>query len=82
MKNGETKVNIAVLQEQYRDLKEDFGCLRKDVRNIKENDLVHIDAKIEDVKTEVGKIQSKIAYWSGGMAVIVVITQWVLSQIQ
>lgn len=68
------KVDIARLEEKNNSLNEK-------VDEIKNNHLAHIAADIKDLTQAQIKTNLKIAYWSGGVAVVVIIVQvlaWIL----
>jgi len=55
-----------------------LNSLSKDVTKIKDNHLVHINQKIDNLKTQVNSLDKKIAYYIGGLATLIVVLQLVI----
>jgi hypothetical protein len=64
--NGK-EIKIAVLQEQVKEV-------QSDVTKILDNHLPHIYDRL-------GSVEKKIAYYTGGMAIIVIIAQAIIQKL-
>jgi len=73
--NDQTIVKIAVLQEQV-------GQLRKDIAEIRENHLNHISKDLTALANDLGVVKQKIAYYAGGLALLVVALDFVIKFIK
>lgn len=83
-RNGtQDKIDIALLKQSLDVIKSnDLVHLAADIKELKEDNQVdhkEFTDNIARVEEKVDKISNKIAYWSGGMAVVIIIVEWILS---
>lgn len=81
--NGvQTKIDIGILQEQMRTIKEnDLAHLTADVKEVK-GDIKEVKGDIKEVsekfEARFDKLSTQIAKFAGGIAVLVVIAQYII----
>ena len=69
MPNGHsTPERITALEVSLKDI-------REDLRQIKDNHLVHLETKIDNLENKVDLISIRMAYYAGGLAVLMLIAQ-------
>ena len=68
--NPENHTNVAVIQEQIKELK-------ANIDDLKTNHIPHLHTKINNVNNEVINLRLKMAYWGGGLATIIIITNMI-----
>lgn len=63
--------NIVKVMEQLK-------YLIEEIDKIENNHLAHIQAEISKLREEIFLIRNKMAYWAGGLAVIIIILDLVI----
>lgn len=72
---NEDKIQIAIHEERIKNLSEDVSA-------IKTNHLPHIQEAVDELSKKTqesfNSINTKLAYWAGAIAVIVVVAQFIV----
>ena len=81
---SQEQIDIAVLKEQISENKKDIGSVDAKVEKIMTNHLPHIQAAINDNFIETTKrfsnLESKIAFYAGGISVAIPVLTWVINK--
>ena len=72
--NEELNIGLARLQENHQ-------SLSRLVYEIKDNHLVHLKEDVEELRSGQKKTDLKIAYWTGGVGVVLAIVQIIISKL-